>query len=191
MPYSETAKANVRKLVLRYDKDGKGCLTFDEYLHFMKALINADFDNENFNADEVQETETGLNLKQVRFLYDGMDLDGSHSISADELIRYLEATEAKDFKYVTKLIFRGADKDHSKKVSIDELKDVVGNLGQGFDETAFQEKCKLELGGKKKELEYWEFYKIITGETIDKDSEDADPYEGKLPESSSKCCLLL
>ena len=192
MGYSEQQKANLRKLLDRYDTSKDGSLTFDEFLNFLKALPNADLSDDNFNADEVQESDNGLNLRQIRFLYDGMDLDGSHSLSDEEIIHYLEATQAQDFKYITKLIFRGADKDRSRKVSIAEIKDAVTGLGSGnFDEASFQEKCKLELGEKKKELEYWEFYKIITGETLDSKSVDADPYEGKLPEEKSKCCLLL
>lgn len=89
------------------------------------------------------------------------------------------------------MIFRGADRDNSRKVSIDELKLAVENLGnKNFDKDSFDQQCKNEFGAKKKELEYWEFYKIISGETLDKKDPDYDPYEGKLQEKS-KCCILI
>lgn len=172
---SAEEKSRLQSLIATYDKSGNGKLEFDEFYNFMKEGLQKD-----------------VNLKQMRFLYDGMDLDGSHNLDQSEILECAEKMKCNDFKWVTKMIFRGADKDNSRKVSIAELQDACDGLGdESFNQTKFDEKCKLEFGGKKKELEYWEFWKLISGETIPEDSADRDPYEGKLPEEKSKCCLLL
>ncbi|KAK8841823.1 Rhomboid- protein 3 [Tritrichomonas musculus] len=176
---SEEEKNEIRALIAKYDKSGNGKLEFDEFLGFMKeGLKVGDSSSPNFYT-------------QMRFLYDGMDTDGSHNLDQGEIIQCLENFKLKNFKYITKMIFRGADVNHDKKVTIDELKLASENLGdKQFNKDDFEKQCKLEFGSKKKELEYWEFYKIITGETIDKNSPDYDPYEGKLP-TKSKCCILI
>ena len=163
---------DVKTLIAKYDKSGNGKLEFDEFIGFMKEGLGAD-----------------VNVKAMRFIFDGMDTDGSHNLDQNEILTCLEKIKSKDFKYMTKMIFRGADIDKSRKVTLLELSQCCNIFGE-WDEKKFQEQCKTEFGKNKKELEYWEFYKLISGETIDKKSPDYDPYEGKLPEKS-KCCLLL
>ncbi|OHS94833.1 EF-hand family protein [Tritrichomonas foetus] len=185
-PLSEAEKENVRRLVLKYDKSGNGHLDFDEFVQFCKVGLFADL--ANLDTDHLPEGRD-VNLEQLRFLYDGMDMDGSHSLDSNEIGECLAAMREGNFKWMTKMIFRGADKDNSRKVSISELQVACNGLGDvSFSPEEFKEKCKLELGSEKKEIEYWEFYKIITGETIDKET---DPYDGKLPVEKSKCCLLI
>ena len=176
---TEEEKNEIRSLITKYDKSGNGKLEYDEFIQFMaEGLKVGDPKAPNF-------------IKQMRFLYDGMDLDASHNLDQEEVITCMEKFKTKDFKYLTRMVFRGADKDKSRKVSIAELKECVDNLGGvPFSQEDFDTKCKNEFGKKKKELEYWEFYKIISGETLDKKSPDYDPYEGKYPEKS-KCCLLI
>ncbi|OHS98026.1 hypothetical protein TRFO_35678 [Tritrichomonas foetus] len=183
-PLSEAEKEGIKTLISKFDKSGNGKLEFDEFLGFMKVGIASNLENPE------QEVEAkDLNLKQMRFLYDGMDLDGSHNLDASEIIECLSAWKTGDFKWITKMIFRGADKDNSRKVSVAEMKDAVQNvMGKTFTPEEFTAQCKLEFGANKKELEFWEFYKLITGETIDKAT---DPYDGKLPAEKSKCCLLI
>lgn len=50
-----------------------------------------------------------------------MDIDGTHSVNSNEICDYLNATRTNDFKWQTKMIFRAADKDKSRKVSFSEL----------------------------------------------------------------------
>lgn len=177
---TQEAKDDVRSLIAKYDKSGNGKLEYDEFLGFMKEGLGVgDSASPNF-------------LKQMRFIFDGMDTDGSHNLDQNEIITCLGKLKDKDFKYITRMIFRGADVDKSRKVSIDELKQACESIGgKTFSEDEFKQKCEVEFGKKKKELEYWEFYKLISGETLSKDSPDYDPYEGKYPQKSSKCCLLL
>lgn len=171
-------KNSIRKLFDKHDKSGNGKLEFDEFLQFMKEALNTGEVSPSF-------------VKQMKFIYDGMDLDGSNNIDESEIMECFEKIKARDFKYQTRMIFRGADRNHNRKVTIDELKLAVENLGdKSFNEESFDVACKTEFGSKKKELEYWEFYKIITGETLDKNSPDYDPYEGQLKQKS-KCCLLI
>lgn len=59
-----------------------------------------------------------------------------------------------------------------------------------MDDFYFYSRCISEFGRKKKELEYWEYYKVVTGEQLNTKSIDADPYDGKLPQKS-KCCLFI
>lgn len=167
---------DIPSLFAKYDSSKNGKLEFDEFLGFMKEgldiPINPGFSN------------------QMRFIFDGMDIDGSHNVDQNEIIECLKKYRQGDFKWISKMVFRGADINKSRKVSIDELKLAGQCLGIIGDSTDFENRCNIEFGKKKSELEYWEFYKVITGENLDKHSIDADPYEGKLP-TKSKCCLLL
>lgn len=186
-PLTDAEREGVRKLVSYYDKSGNGTLEFDEFIHFLKALPNVNL--EDFTNDDIKETDLEIPTEQIRVLYDGMDLDKTHSVNANEICEYLNATRAKNFKWQTKMIFRAADKDQSRKVSFEELSLALKGL-QGMEMTKeqFQERTKIELGKSKKELEYWEFYKIISGEELD---HNTDPYDGKLPNKKSGCCLLI
>ncbi|KAK8880488.1 hypothetical protein M9Y10_003164 [Tritrichomonas musculus] len=168
---------DVRSLIAKYDKSGNGKLEYDEFLGFMSEGLGVDSSKPTF-------------LKQMRFIFDGMDTDASHNLDQNEILTCLEKLKSKDFKYITRMIFRGADVDKSRKVTIAELSQACETLGNDFSEENFKQKCEVEFGKKKKELEYWEFYKLISGETLSKDSPDYDPYEGKYKQES-KCCLLL
>lgn len=167
---------DISSLIAKYDKSGNGKLEFDEFLGFMKEALKLE-ESQGF-------------LKKMRFLYDGMDTDNSHNLDKNEIIECFSKWKEGNFKWLTKMIFRGADVDKSRKVSICELKSACDNLGKSLNQENFENQCKIEFGAKKKELEYWEFYKIITGETLDKNSIDADPYDGKL-QTESKCCILI
>lgn len=52
------------------------------------------------------------------------------------------------------MIFRGADRDNSRKVSVDEFKLASDNLRRSLSSDEFEQKCQVEFGKKKKELEY-------------------------------------
>ena len=175
-PLTDAEREGVRRLVLHYDHSGNGTLEFDEFVHFLKALPNVNL--EDFSDDDIKETDLGLSTDQVRCYYDGMDLDKTHSVNANEICDYINANRTKDFKWQTKMIFRAADKDQSRKVSFDELASVTKYLyGMEMTKDQFQERTKVELGKSKKELEYWEFYKIISGQELD---HDTDPYDVKV-----------
>ena len=170
---------DVKSLIKKYDKNSKGKLEFDEFLGFIKEAFG------------IGNALSPSLIKQVRFIFDGMDVDGSYSVDQREIIQCFENLKAKDFKYITKLIFRGADVNNDKKATIDELKDICENFGEKslcYEE--FETRCITEFGKSKKSLEYWEFYKIITGETLDKNSPDYDTYGG-MPQTESKCCILI
>ncbi|KAK8837814.1 Rhomboid- protein 3 [Tritrichomonas musculus] len=187
-PLTDAEREGVRKLVLHYDKSGNGTLEYDEFMHFLKALPNVNL--EDFTPDDIKETDLeDLTADQVRIYFDGMDMDGTHSVNANEICDFINSRRAKDFKWQTKMIFRAADKDKSRKVSFDELAACLKAL-QGMEMTKedFQNRCKVELGKSKKELEYWEFYKIISGQELD---HTTDPYDGKIEEKKSSCCLLI
>ncbi|KAK8833709.1 Rhomboid- protein 3 [Tritrichomonas musculus] len=186
-PLTDAEREGVRKLILHYDPSGDGSLDFDEFLKFLKALPNVNL--EDFSVDDITETEPLISLEKARCYFDGLDIDNSHHINANEVCEFINASRTKDFKWQTKLIFRAADKDRSRKVSFDELANVVKNLdGMEMTKDQFKDRCKIELGKAKNELEYWEFYKIISGEELD---HNTDPYDGKLPETKSSCCLLI
>ena len=186
-PLKDAEREGVRNLVLYYDKSGNGTLEFDEFMHFLRSLPNTNL--EDVKLDEITETELSIPIDRLRILYDGMDVDGTHSVNSNEICDYLNAIRTNDFKWQTKMIFRAADKDKSRKVSFKELSSCLkGYQGMEMTEEQFKEKCKVELGKSKKELEYWEFYKIITGQDID---QNTDPYDGKIEAKKSSCCLLI
>ncbi|KAK8847764.1 hypothetical protein M9Y10_018794 [Tritrichomonas musculus] len=122
---------DVKSLIKKYDKNSTGKLEFDEFLGFLKEAFG------------IGDALSPSLIKQVRFIFDGMDVDGSHS-----------------------------------RASFDELTDTCENFGEkSLCPEEFETRCITEFGKSKKSLEYWEFYKIFTGETLDKNSPDYDPYE--------------
>lgn len=124
--------------------------------------------------------------KQMRFLFDGMDTDGTHYLAKDQVVDCISQWKAENYKWISKMIFLGADKDKRGKVPISELKDVSDNLGKSSDNEDFEYLCMLEFGKNHKELKYWEYYLILSGEVLT--GIEADPYEGKI---QSKCCFLI
>ena len=174
---SEEEKQHIRDLVKKYDASGDGNLQFDEFYKFMKEGITGNADSDK------------LDMKQLKYIFAGMDIDRSGNVNSEEIIKCLEAWKSNDFKEITKMIFRGADVDKSRKVSLDELKCCTNVCGKEFNPDDFDAQCKAALGKTKKEIEYWEFYKIITGEEID---HKTDPYDEPVEEKKkSSCCLLL
>lgn len=185
-PLSEKEKAVIHKLFSKYDQSRDKKLQFDEFVEFIKGCYLADLDQDpeadvNAAAEQYQP-----NLRQMRFIYEGMDVDGSNDVSEDEICDCFAAMKENNFKWMCKMLFRGADKDNSRKVSIAEIKDCVSMCGKQFSEEEFVQRCKIEIGKEAKELTFAQFYKVITGDTI---PADTDPYDGKL--KKSKCCLLL
>lgn len=177
---AEEEKNNIRSIVDKYDKGGCGKLEFDEFLGAIKESLN--IKDRNY--------QIGF-INQMRFMFDGIDMAGIHEIDKEEIITLFEKIKKDDLKYLTKRIFRGADINRTGKVSINELKKCEYNIGHvHFSQEEFEKECKVKFGMKKKELEYWEFYYIISGERIDMKGPDSDSYEGKLP-IKSKCCILI
>ena len=177
----------IHRLFAKHDKSGDKQLQFEEFLAFIKACYNADLDQDpNGDVNEAEE-EYDCNVKQFRYLYQGMDVDGSGSVSEYEICQCFAALKEKNTKWLAKIIFRGADKDRSRKISVDEVSDLVSVCVNGFTEEQFIAKCKEEFGEDTKELTFAQFYKLVVGETI---SDNVDPYDGKL-KKSSKCCFLL
>ena len=174
----------IHKLFKKHDADSSGELNMDEFYTFMKACFLTDLDQDP-DGDVQEGDEYDADRKQMEFLYKGMDIDGSNSLSEDEICECFAALKENNFKWLMKILFRGADKDRSRKVSIAELKDVVSMCGSNLSEEDFKNRCVVELGKETKELTFAQFYKVITGDEIDPKT---DPYDGKL---KSKCCLLL
>lgn len=169
-------KKKMKTLIKKFDKDSNGKLRFNEFLKFMKEALEFE--------------ETKCFVKQMRFLYNGIDINSTNDLDEDEILNCIENFKSQNFKYLTKMFFRGADKDHSRKIVIVDVQDAVDNLGcKPFSKEEFEKKCTQEFGKSKKDLLYWEFYKIFTGEIISKDSTDYDPYDGKI--IRSKCCILI
>lgn len=187
---SDREKSNIKQLAEMYDQAKKGGLEFDEFLGLMKAVIGLN------NLNDVEEEdipESGrVNVLFLKFLYDGMDLKETNNVSIDEICQCVVAIKEKDYRYITKMVFRGCDFERKKKISAEDIQNAIQNAdkdgGQNaFSTKEFDDKCKAVFGEKKKFLEYFEFYKLVTGENIDSNT---DPYDGEL-EKQSKCCLLL
>ena len=183
---SAKQKQVIQKLFKKHDADGSGQLNFDEYYIFMRACFNSDLDQDP-EGDVTEGEEYEANKKQMQFLYNGMDIDGSNSLSEKEICQCFAALKENNFDWLMKILFRGADKDRSNKVSVEELKDVIQMCGSGLDEAAFKQKCQDEFGKEVKDLTFAQFYQVITGKKIDPAT---DPYDGQL-KKKSKCCLLL
>ena len=184
---TEKQKQVITKLFKKHDADNSSQLNFEEFLIFMKSCFNSDLDQDPEGDVHEAEEEYQANVKQMRFLFCGMDIDGSNSVSEEEICQCFAALKENSFQWIMKIIFRGADKDRSKKVSIEEIKDVISICGTSMNEEEFKKRCATELGEDVKELNFAQFYKVITGETI---PDNTDPYDGKLRKKSG-CCLLL
>lgn len=62
----------------------------------------------------------------------------------NEIIECLTNFKEGNFKWITKMIFRGANRDNSRKVSVDELKLASDNLGRSLSSDEFEQKKELE-----------------------------------------------
>lgn len=168
---------DIRNLIAKYDPGGYGKLEYDEFLGFIKEYFHIDDTTDSF-------------YKQARFFFDGIDNDISQVIDQNDITLFANKVTNKDIKYITKMLFRGADYNRKRKILIDDIADIFnGEFGITFDEKDFRNRC-MEFGKKKTTLAYWEFYKIISGETLDKNNLDYDPYDGINPEQKSECCIL-
>jgi len=88
---------------------------------------------------------------------------------------------------LVKLAFRGLDRSRTGRVSMTEIKSGVKIADKKYNQEEFIARCE-RFFGKKKEVEFWEFYKMITDEDIDPKT---CPYNGNKPTpKSSSCCLL-
>lgn len=186
---TDQEKSNIKQLAEMYDQSKKGGLEFDEFLGFMKAVTGLS------SLDDVEEDvpESGrVNVVFLKFLYDGMDLNETNNVPINEVSDCVVAIKEKNYKYITKMVFRGCDFERRNKISAEDIQNAIQNADKNAGQNAFStkefnEKCKSVFGETKKTLEYWEFYKLVTGETIDRNT---DPYDGELAKQS-KCCLLL
>ena len=183
---SAKQKNVIHKLFKKHDADKSAELNMDEFYNFMKACFLTDLDQDP-DGDVQEGEEYNADRRQMEFLYKGMDIDGSNSLSEDEICECFAALKENNFDWLMKILFRGADKDRSNKVSIAELKDVISMCGSSMNEEDFKNRCEVELGKEVKELTFAQFYKVITGKDIDPKT---DPYDGKLKKKSG-CCLLL
>ena len=183
---TEKEKKVITKLFEKHDTSKDQHLQFQEFCNFMGNCFNADL-SQDPEGDVQAGDAYSPNEAQMQFLFKGMDIDGSNNVNQDEICQCFAALKENNTKWLAKIIFRGADKDRSKKISITELQDVASMCGTQITKEQFQEKCKSEFGEDVKELNFAQFYQILTGEKI---ADDTDPYDGKL-KKTSKCCLLL
>lgn len=150
-------------------------LTFEKFLLYMKAGLNMRKNSNSFN-------------QKMRFIFDGIDLDGTSYISSRDADYLLLCYYKNDSFSIAKMFFCGADKNRDRKISISEISNAISNLcGSKLAKEQFESKCQSEFGQKVKELKFSEFYKVLTDQVID---ENYDPYEGRIREKSS-CCLLI
>lgn len=97
---SEADQGQIQELINKYDHSQNGTLEFNEFLGFMK--------------EGLQYEESPNRAIQMRFLFDGMDVNGSHSLDREEIINCLSKWRDGDFKHIMKMIFRGADRSKSQ-----------------------------------------------------------------------------
>jgi Ca2+-binding EF-hand superfamily protein len=84
-----------------------------------------------------------------------------------------------------KLIFRAFDKDRSRSLSADEIKQIGQYTGNPKTDAEVKQAILKHTGKGDGQLTFAQATRLLTGATI---PADADPYEGKLKSGS---CLLL
>lgn len=171
----------VRSLIASYDQDDKEKLDLEEFSGFMEEALGFK------GLDKYENTRFAL---QMKLLFNGIDINGIHYLDYNQVYECFSKWEENDEIWISKAIFRGADVNKSRKAPLTELGNAsfkIGWLPYYADE--FVSRSQYEFGGLK-ELEYRHYYQILTGETIKKNSIEADPYDGKHP-VESKCCLLI
>lgn len=150
-------------------------LRFEDFLLYMKKGLN------------IHEITFGIG-KQMRYLFDGIDIEGLSYVNSRDADYLLLCFIQNDWVNITKLFFCGADQNRDRKINISSIGDAVNNLcSQKMNKEQFELKCRSKYGENKKELKFFEFYKILTDKDIDK---NYDPYEGRVREKSA-CCLLI
>lgn len=152
-------------------------LKFEDFLSYMRTGL-------------YMRKETYTFEKQMKYLFNGIDLDGLSYVTSRDAEFLLLCYYQKDYLNITKLFFCGADKNRDRKITTADISDSVNYLIlRKMDKNKFEAKCRSEFGENKKELEFYEFYKIITSKDI---IENYDPYEGRIKEkTSSSCCILI
>lgn len=79
--------SNIKDLIAKYDRSGNGSLEFNEFLGFMHEGLGFESNSDQSFA------------LQLRFLYDGMDMDGSHCLDEKEIIDCFSKWKQGDFKW--------------------------------------------------------------------------------------------
>lgn len=155
-------------LFAKFDKNGCGRLDFSEFLGFMIEGLdvppNVDF------------------LKQIKFLFNG--IESNETVGPEEASNCVLAWKHGNHEKISKLIFCGADTKNRGKVSIDELSYGSRYLGRNLNRGQFLQECKIVFPNKK-QLEFHEFYQIITGVPIERGSGESNSSQ------QSSCCLLI
>jgi len=182
----------------QHDKDGNGTLTYAEFTAF---ICHAMALKDELEAQDEESPNTSAKIDvsplQLRMLFDGMDIDGSRRVSRQKIIECFTAMKQIDVLKLAKMAFRSLDKNRSNKVTLLELKvallatDPLSVGDKEFTLRDFEDRCVVEFGKRViqplRGLEFWEFYKIISGEEI---GHMTCPYDGKKPMRCG-CCLLL
>jgi Ca2+-binding EF-hand superfamily protein len=117
--------------------------------------------------------------------FDGIDIDGSKTISKEEFKAFLVATLTTDTDYTIKLVFRAFDTDRSRNLDANEIKQIGDYIGRPMTDEEVTTAIERIAGKKNAKLTYAQIVKLLTNKDIDPNT---DPYDGKL---KSKCCLLL
>jgi Ca2+-binding EF-hand superfamily protein len=115
----------------------------------------------------------------------GIDIDDSRSVSREEFERFARAILSKDEDYTLRMAFRAFDRDRSRTLSWEEVRDIGKCAGRQLMEEAIVAEIERITGKKTGALTYAQTVKLCMGRDI---PPDTDPYEGQLP---SKCCLLV
>lgn len=109
---TDQEKSNIKQLAEMYDQAKKGGLEFDEFLGFMKAATGL----QDLNDIEEDVPESGrVNVLYLKFLYDGMDLKETNNVPINEICDCFFAIKEKNYRYITKMVFRGCDFERKKK----------------------------------------------------------------------------
>jgi Ca2+-binding EF-hand superfamily protein len=115
----------------------------------------------------------------------GIDIDDSHAISRSEFEAFVRAILSKDEDYTLKMAFRAFDKDRTRSLSWQEIRDIGKYVQKQLTENQIIAEIERITGERSGSLTYAQTVKLFSGKDI---PPKTDPYDGQIP---SKCCLLL
>ncbi|KAJ6397730.1 hypothetical protein OIU77_018689 [Salix suchowensis] len=141
---TEEEVAELQEAFCVFDKDGDGCITFEELATVIKSLHHSATDEE------------------LHIMMSEADVDGNGTIEFVEFLNLMERKMRENDAYEElKEVFKVFDKDHDGYISPNELRHVIINLGEHLTEKESEEMIReADLDGDG-QVNYEEFVKIM------------------------------
>ncbi|KAJ6682831.1 CALMODULIN [Salix koriyanagi] len=137
--------AELQEAFCLFDKDGDGCITFEELATVIKSL------HDHSATDE-----------ELHIMMSEADVDGNGTIEFVEFLNLMARKMRENDAYEElKEVFKVFDKDHDGYISPNELRHVMINLGEHLTEKESEEMIREADWDGDGQVNYEEFVKIM------------------------------